>query len=112
MRGVRSDIRAERLAGRRGASWPERGADLRRHGERDLARPAPATRTPSSSPSGFDYLRLQESYLASSAAALRAERIARYQHSSVRFVHTGNLANDVVIFFGFDYCRFKFSRFG
>jgi hypothetical protein len=45
-------------------------------------------------------------------AALRAERIVAYQHSSVRFVHTGNLANDVVIFFGFNYCRFKFSRFG
>ena len=46
-----------------------------------------------------------------SAAALRAERIVAYQHSSVRFVHTGNLANDVVISFRFNYCRFKFSRF-
>ena len=60
----------------------------------------------------FDYLRLQESYLAKAAAALRAERIVQYQHNAVRFVHTGNLANDVVIAFGFNYCRFKFSRFG
>jgi hypothetical protein len=29
----------------------------------------------------------------------------------VLFVHNGNLANDVVIAFGFNYCRFKFSRF-
>ena len=60
----------------------------------------------------FHYLRLQESYLAKAAAALRAQRIVQYQHNAVRFVHTGNLANDVVIAFGFNYCRFKFSRFG
>ena len=59
----------------------------------------------------FGYLRLQESYLARAAAALRAERIVRYQHNAVLFVHNGNLANDVVIAFGFNYCRFKFSRF-
>lgn len=59
----------------------------------------------------FTYLRKQESYLAKAAAALRSERIASYQHNSVRFVHNGNLANDVVIAFGFNFCRFNFRRF-
>jgi hypothetical protein len=30
----------------------------------------------------------------------------------VRVVHTGNLANDTVIAYGFNYCRFNFRRFG
>ena len=59
----------------------------------------------------FGYLRLQESYLGNAAAALRAQQIVRYQHNAVRFVHNGNLANDVVIAYGFNYCKFEFSRF-
>ena len=56
-------------------------------------------------------MKLHESYLARAAEALRAERIPRYQRNAVLFVHNGNLANDVVIAYGFNYCRFKFSRF-
>jgi hypothetical protein len=110
VRGVRSDIRAERLQ--------VAAAKLARAGRIFDGTVSKISRVPRPDSDTeqlakwFHYLRLQEDYLASSAAALRAERIARYQHSSVRFVHTGNLANDVVIFFGFDYCRFKFSRFG
>ncbi len=110
VRGVRADIRAERLqvAARK----------LARAGRIFDGTVGKISRVPRPGPDAeqlakwFRYLNLQESYLARSAAALRAERIVRYQHSSVRFVHTGNLANDVVISFGFNYCRFKFSRFG
>jgi hypothetical protein len=110
VRGVRSDIRAERLRvasrklARAGRIFDGTVGKISR-----VPRPGPDAKQLSK---WFRYLRLQESYLARSAAALRAERIVRYQHSSVRFVHTGNLANDVVISFGFNYCRFKFSRFG
>jgi hypothetical protein len=110
VRGVRSDIRAERL---RVAS--RKLARAGRIFDGTVGKISRVPRPDSDSEQlakWFHYLRLQESYLARSAAALRAEQIARYQRSSVRFVHTGNLANDVVIFFGFDYCRFKFSRFG
>jgi hypothetical protein len=108
--GVRSDIRAERLQVAAGKL-----AQARRIFDGTVGR---ISRVPRPAPDAnqlakwFHYLALQESYLARSVAALRAERIVAYQHSSVRFVHTGNLANDVVIFFGFNYCRFKFSRFG
>jgi len=109
VRGVRSDIRAERLqvaAGKLARARRIFDGTVRRISR--VRRPAPDVKQLAK---WFRYLRLQKSYLARSAAALRAERIARYQRSSVRFVHTGNLANDVVIYFGFNYCRFKFSRF-
>jgi hypothetical protein len=60
----------------------------------------------------FGYLSRQESYLRKAASALGAKRAVQYQRFAVRFVHNGNLANDVVLAFGFDYCSFKFSRFG
>jgi hypothetical protein len=110
VRGVRSDIRAERLQVAAGKLDRARRIFDGTVGKiSSVPRPASdATQLAK----WIHYLALQESYLARSATALRAEHIVAYQHSSVRFVHTGNLANDVVISFGFDYCRFKFSRFG
>lgn len=110
VRGVRADIRAERLAvaaGKLGSA--DRIFDRTVRTISAVPRPQPDS---AQLAKWFGYLRLQESYLGKAAAALRAERIVDYQHNSVRFVHNGNLANDVVIAFGFDYCRFKFSRFG
>jgi hypothetical protein len=108
--GVRSDIRAERLQVAAGKLARARQIFDGTVGR--ISRVPRPTLDAEQLAKWFHYLALQESYLASSAAALRAERIVAYQHSSVRFVHTGNLANDVVIYFGFNYCRFKFSRFG
>jgi hypothetical protein len=109
VRGVRSDIQAERLsvaAGKLGSAARIFDGTVREI--TTVPRP-PLDKTQLAK--WFGYLRLQEAYLAKAAAALRAERIVQYQHHAVRFVHNGNLANDVVISFGFDYCRFKFSRF-
>jgi hypothetical protein len=109
VRGVRSDIQAERLAvaagklGRATRIFDGTVAEIT-----SVPRP-PLDETQLAK--WFGYLRLQESYLGKAAAALRAQRIVQYQHHAVRFVHNGNLANDVVIAFGFNYCRFKFSRF-
>ena len=109
VRGVRSDIRAERLQ-----VAAAKLASARRIFDGTVRRisavPRPAADAKQLA-KWFHYLGLQESYLASSAAALHDERIVAYQHSSVRFVHKGNLANDVVIAFGFNYCEFRFSRF-
>jgi hypothetical protein len=109
VRGVRSDIRAERLQ-----VAAAKLASARRIFDGTVRRISAVPRPPADAKQlakWFRYLGQQESYLASSAAALHDERIVAYQHSSVRFVHTGNLANDVVIAFGFNYCEFKFSRF-
>ena len=109
VRGVRSDIQAERLAlaaGKLGKAARIFDGTVRRI---SLVRRPP--RDARQLAKWFGYLRLQESYLGRAAAALRAQRIVAYQHNAVRFVHTGNLANDVVIAFGFNYCRFNFRRF-
>jgi hypothetical protein len=108
--GVRSDIRSERLAiAARKLSSAGRIFD-------GTIRAISAVPRPSADAAQlakwFVDLRHQESYLRGAASALHAQRIVSYQHNAVRFVHTGNLANDVVITYGFNYCRFKFSRFG
>jgi hypothetical protein len=60
----------------------------------------------------FGYLNRQEDYLRQITAALRAEKGIKAQRLTARFIHNGNLANNVVLAFGFDYCSFKFSRYG
>jgi hypothetical protein len=59
----------------------------------------------------FGYLEKQESYLRQMTRQLRADRTIKAQRLLSRFIHNGNLANNVVLAFGFDYCRFKFSRY-
>ncbi len=109
VRGVRSDIEAERLAVAAGKL-----GKAARIFDGTVGRISAVPRPPQDArhlAKWFAYLKLQKSYLARAASALRAERIPRYQHNAVLFVHNGNLANDVVIAYGFNYCRFKFSRF-
>jgi len=109
VRGVRSDIRAERLAVAAGKLG--KAAQIF---DGTVSQISAVPRPPGDAThlaKWFGYLKLQESYLSRAVAALRAERIPRYQHNAVLFVHNGNLANDVVIAYGFNYCRFKFSRF-
>jgi hypothetical protein len=60
----------------------------------------------------FSYLDRQESYLKQITAQLRAGRAIPAQRLTARFIHNGNLANNAVIAFGFNYCSFKFSRYG
>jgi hypothetical protein len=60
----------------------------------------------------FSYLNRQEAYLKQIAAQLRAGRTIKAQRLTARFIHNGNLANNVVLSFGFNYCSFRFSRFG
>jgi hypothetical protein len=60
----------------------------------------------------FGYLKAQEAYLQQITAQLRAGRAIQAQRLTARFIHNGNLANNVVLAFGFNYCSFKFSRYG
>jgi hypothetical protein len=60
----------------------------------------------------FSYLNQQERYLVEITAKLREEETIAAQRLTARFIHNGNLANNVVLAFGFEYCSFKFSRFG
>jgi hypothetical protein len=60
----------------------------------------------------FTYLNRQEDYLKQITADLRSGKAIQAQRLTARFIHSGNLANNVVIAFGFNYCSFKFSRYG
>jgi hypothetical protein len=60
----------------------------------------------------FRYLKRQTQYLREIEAQLRHGRTIKAQRLTARFIHNGNLANNVTLAFGFDYCSFRFSRFG
>jgi hypothetical protein len=60
----------------------------------------------------FGYLKRQEQYLNEIAGQLRRDHTIKAQRLTARFIHHGNLANNVTLAFGFNYCSFRFSRFG
>ncbi|HWJ43093.1 MAG TPA: hypothetical protein VNR67_06645 [Solirubrobacterales bacterium] len=110
MKGARGDVRAERLAAAAGkfarataifggtvkeiTAVPRPGADTARLGK------------------WFTYLKRQQSYLGEITKELRRDNAIKAQRLTARFIHNGNLANNVVLAFGFDWCSFKFSRYG
>lgn len=110
MRGARGDISAERLdvaAGKFARAERIFGATVRRI----AAEPRPPADRERLG-KWFGYLNRQRDYLRQIVAALRADEAVRSQRLISRFIHNGNLANNVVLAFGFEHCSFKFSRYG
>jgi hypothetical protein len=110
MKGARADVRAERLvlaAGKFANATSIFGSTVRRI--------AAVPRPPADAAKlgkWFGYLKAQESYLGQITAQLRADHAIQAQRLTARFIHNGNLANNVALVFGFNYCSFKFSRYG
>jgi hypothetical protein len=110
MKGARADVREERLraaaakfakasrifAGtvKRMGAVPLPSADLAKLGK------------------WFTYLDRQATNLEQITTELGAGHAIKAQRLTARFIHNGNLANNVVLAFGFNYCSFKFSRYG
>lgn len=110
MKGARADIRAERFgvaAGKFAGSAKIFGSTLAR-----IKRPQRPPNDLERLRKWFGYLDKQESYLRRIADQFRHDRPIEGQRSISRFIHNGNLANNVVLAFGFDHCSFKFSRYG
>jgi hypothetical protein len=110
MKGARADVRAERLtlaAGKFASATSIFGSTLKQIAAVPRP-PADATKLGK----WFGYLKTQESYLNQITAQLRADHAIQAQRLTARFIHNGNLANNVVLAFGFDSCSFKFSRYG
>ncbi len=110
MKGARADVSAERLAAA-AAKFAQAtaifGGTVKEIGV--VPRPAAdATKLGK----WFGYLKAQESYLRQITAQLRADHAIQAQRLTARFIHNGNLANNAVLAFGFEYCSFKFSRYG
>lgn len=110
MKGARGDVRAERLgpaAGKFAKATSIFGSTL----EQISAVPRPAADGVKLT-KWFGYLKNQQSYLEQITAKLRDDQGISAQRLITRFIHNGNLANSVVLAFEFDYCSFKFSRYG
>lgn len=110
MKGARADVRKERFAaaaGKFAKATTIFGGTIKRI----AAVPRPSADAARLS-KWFGYLKQQESYLQKVTTALRASQGIKAQRLTARFIHNGNLANNVVLAFGFDYCSFKFSRYG
>jgi hypothetical protein len=110
MKGARSDIRSERLAIAAG-----KFATATRIFGSTVKRISAVSRPPADAAKlgkWFGYLKNQQSYLRQITAQLRAGHAIQAQRLTARFIHNGNLANNVVLAFGFNYCSFKFSRYG
>jgi hypothetical protein len=60
----------------------------------------------------FRYLKRQSRYLREIEGQLRRRRTIKAQRLTARFIHNGNLANNTTLAFGFDFCSFRFSRYG
>jgi hypothetical protein len=108
-KGARADISAERLevaAGKFGRATTIFGSTV------DLISPVPRPPADASRlKEWFSYLSRQETYLEEITTQLRARHTIKAQRLIAHFIHSGNLANNVVLPFGFNYCSFKFSRF-
>jgi hypothetical protein len=110
MKGARSDIRSERLAIAAG-KFAQASAIF----ASTVKKISAVSRPPADAAKlgkWFGYLKNQESYLEQITAQLRAGHAIQAQRLTARFIHNGNLANNVVLAFGFNYCSFKFSRYG
>jgi hypothetical protein len=110
MRGARADLQAERLATAT-AKFAKATKIFGGTVKQIAAVPRPLE-DQAKLAKWFGYLKRQESYLQRITAQLRAGRAIKAQRLTARFIHSGNLANNVVLAFGFNYCSFKFSRYG
>lgn len=60
----------------------------------------------------FGDLKLQQFYLHQIVVALQQKEAIKAQRLTARFIIVGNRANNIVLAFGFNWCTFKFSRYG
>lgn len=110
MKGARGDIRTERLAAAAG-KFAQATTIFGGTVKQISAVPRPAADTAKLG-KWFTYLKRQESYLGQITGQLRQDHAIKAQRLTARFIHSGNLANNVVLAFGFNWCSFKFSRYG
>jgi hypothetical protein len=110
MKGARADIQAERLAV--AATKFAKATSIFGGTVKQISAVPRPTADATKLGKWFTYLRRQEDYLREITNQLRRGRAIKAQRLTARFIHSGNLANNVVLAFGFNYCSFKFSRYG
>jgi hypothetical protein len=109
VRGVRSDVRHERLAV--AATKFSRAKRIFAATVRSISTVPRPEADRSTLKRWFTALGREQVYLGQMVKTLRADDVAGFQRVSARFIHEGNRANNAVVSFGFDYCSFKPTRF-
>jgi hypothetical protein len=109
VRGVRADVRAERLTVAAGKfARAQRIFDGTVGKISTVPRPASDRETLKR---WFTALGQEEVYLGQMVRVLRGNDVAGFERVSAQFIHEGNRANNAVVSFGFNYCDFKPTRF-
>ena len=112
MKGVRTDVRYPKRLPIAADKFGKGADDLRPARSKKIGRvPRPAADA-AKLKEWFVYLNRQEDYLQEITEQLRMGHTIKAQRLTSRFIHNGNLANNVTLAFGFDWCSFKFSRYG
>ena len=109
VRGVRADVRSERL-GQAAAKFARAKRIFARTVRRIGAVPRPEEDRETLA-RWFSALDREKFYLGRMIATLRKEDVPGFQRVTAKFIHEGNRANNVVVSFEFDYCSFRPSRF-
>ena len=109
VRGVRSDVRAERLAVAGGKF--ARAQRIFAGTVRSISGVPRPIADRATLKRWFTALGHEQAYLGQMVKTLRADDVAGFQRVSARFIHEGNRANNAVVSFGFNYCSFKPTRF-
>jgi hypothetical protein len=109
VRGTKADVRSERL--RRAAAKVAKAQRIFAGTVRSISTIRRPTADRATLDRWFAGLKRESVALGRTAAALRADDVARFQRVWANFIHEANKANNVVVSFGFNYCAFKASRF-
>lgn len=110
MKGVRDDVKNNRIAVANAKF--EKATAIFGHTTEAIARDPRPVADVERLKKWFLYLNRQEQYLQEISSRLRVGQKIKAQRLIGRFIHNGNLANNVTLAFGFNYCSFKFSRYG
>jgi hypothetical protein len=109
VKGTQGDVRSERLAV--AAVKVAKAKRIFAHTVAAISKVTPPAADRATIARWLTALRRELVGLGRTAAALRADDVARFQRVWADFIHEGNKANNVVVSFGFNYCDFKPSRF-
>ncbi len=110
MKGARADVQAERL--KLAAEKFAKATSIFGSTVKEISSVPRPSGDESRLGKWFTYLKRQQSYLGQITAQLRQDHAIKAQRLTARFIHNGNQANNVVLAFGFNWCSFKFSRYG
>lgn len=110
MKGARTDVRKERNAVAAGKF--DRGASAYESTLNKIAKVPRPEADLAKLKEWFAKLDKQTDYMREMADQLRAGHNIKAQRIFPYFIHNGNQANNLTLSFEFDWCAFRFSRFG